>query len=69
MTDRKLLTDLPHALSNSEYRNPGYRQLYEAARSARIPVEKNAQGRWTFSPADLPAIADAMGLTAQSHAA
>ncbi|KKN49220.1 hypothetical protein LCGC14_0645170 [marine sediment metagenome] len=68
MAERQLLTQLPHALSEAEYRNPGYRQLYEAARSARIPVAKDGQGRWTFAPADLPAIAATLGL-AQNHAA
>ena len=68
MPDRQLLTELPHALNAAEYHNPGYRQLYEAARSARIPVAKDSQGRWTFAPADLPAIAATLGL-AQNHAA
>lgn len=68
MPDRQLLTELPHALNAAEYHNPGYRQLYEAARSARIPVAKDSQGRWTFAPADVPAIAATLGL-AQNHAA
>jgi len=68
MPDRQLLTELPHALNAAEYHNPGYRQLYEAARSARIPVAKDSQGRWTFAPADVPAIAASLGL-AQNHAA
>ena len=68
MPNRQLLTELPHALNAAEYHNPGYRQLYEAARSARIPVAKDSQGRWTFAPADLPAIAATLGL-AQNHAA
>mgnify|MGYP000406859055 CR=1 FL=1 len=68
MAERQLLTQLPHALSEAEYRNPGYRRLYEAARDARIPAQMNDGGRWTFSPTDLPAIAAAMGLS-DAHAA
>ena len=65
MAERQLLTQLPHALSEAEYRMV----LGKAQRrSARIPVAKDGQGRWTFAPADLPAIAATLGL-AQNHAA
>jgi len=68
MAQQMPLTDLPRILTEAGYETPNYRALYEAARSARIPVAKDAGGRWTFFPDDLASIADEMGL-AQKHAA
>lgn len=62
------LTDLPAALAAQGYPAPGYRFAYEAARSAVIPVTRGENGRWTFDPADLPVIADRLGLTTSAAA-
>ena len=62
------LTDLPTALLEAGYQPPGYRECYEAARSARIPAKKAANSRWTFVEADLSAIAECMGLKAKCAA-
>ena len=56
------LTDLPAALAAQGYTPPSYRHAYEQARSARIPATRGSNGRWTFDPADLPVIADRLGL-------
>lgn len=61
------LTDLPAALIEAGYETPTYRTVYEAARSARIPVKRARNGRWTFDPQDIGDIADRLGLMA--HAA
>ncbi len=64
MTQKKSpLTHLPKALAAAGYAPPGYRACYEAARSAQIPADI-INGRWTFDPNDIPAIADALGLSA-----
>lgn len=68
MDDRHLLTDLPAALLQAGYEPAPYRKVYEAARSARIPVKRGRNGRWTFCLDDLPEIADRLGLLS-SHAA
>ena len=60
------LTDLPAALAAQGYAAPRYRFAYEQARSARIPATRGANGRWTFDPADLPVIADRLGLTSSN---
>ena len=64
MVQRHTLTLLPHALIEAGYQSPGYRHLYEAARSARIPVHLGENGRWTFVLDDLAEIADRLGLDA-----
>lgn len=63
MSERLPLTRLPALLNDAQIENPGYRAIYEAARSARIPVRAERNGRWTFDPEDLPLIADALGLS------
>lgn len=62
------LTDLPAALAAEGYPAPSYRHAYEQARSARIPATRGENGRWTFDPADLPVIADRLGLTTSAAA-
>lgn len=62
------LTDLPAALLEAGYDAPGYRDVYEAARSARFPAKRGKNGRWTFIADDLPVIAERLALTA-AHAA
>lgn len=69
MTTRLPLTDLPRKIIDKGYTPTTYRALYLAALDARIPASKDAKGRWGCDATDLPAIADAMGLTAQAHAA
>ena len=68
MAERLPLTYLPSVLTEAGYQPAPYRDLYEAARDCRIPAKPNKGGRWTFDPADLPTIAQAMGL-ADAHAA
>ncbi|WP_149541441.1 hypothetical protein [Siccirubricoccus phaeus] len=40
---------------------PTHRRALEAARDGRIPAERGDNGRWSYRPADLPAIAAALG--------
>jgi hypothetical protein len=54
------LATLPHALIAAGYDTPTYRQCYTAVLDARIPATREANGRWTFDPADLEAIARAL---------
>jgi hypothetical protein len=68
MSDRLPLTDLPRALIEAGYEAPTYRTCYNATVDGRIPTKKTKNGRWVFSPEDLPAIADAMRLS-DAHAA
>jgi hypothetical protein len=63
------LTELPATLASEGYQPPSYRFAYEAARSARIPATRGDNGRWTFDPADLPIIADRLGLATSAQAA
>lgn len=56
------LTDLPAALLEAGFETPGYREIYEAARSARIPAKRGKNGRWTFVADDLPVIAERLNL-------
>ena len=63
MAQRHPLTDLPRALIEAGYDAATYRALYVAAVDGRIAVTKGKNGRWTFQADDLPAIAEAMGLT------
>ena len=62
------LTDLPATLAAEGYPAPSYRHAYEQARSAAIPATRGENGRWTFDPADLPVIADRLGLTTSAAA-
>ena len=64
MAERHPLTLAPAALIEAGYHDaPNYRAIYEAARSARIPAKLTKAGKWTFDPADLPVIAEALGLS------
>ena len=63
MAERYSLADLPRALIEAGYDAAPYRALYTAAVDGRIVVTKGKNGRWTFEANDLPAIAEAMGLT------
>lgn len=62
------LTDLPATLAAQGYPTTSYRSAYEQARSARIPATRGENGRWMFDPADLPMIADRLGLTTSAAA-
>jgi hypothetical protein len=67
MSSRHPLTDLPRALIEAGFEDaPNYRAVYEAARSAAIPVARNKAGRWTFDLADLDEIAERLGLLARA---
>ena len=65
---RHPLTTLPAALAEAGYESATYRTCYARALDGKLPVTRGANGRWTFASADLPAIADALGLT-DAHAA
>lgn len=56
------LTELPAALVEAGYDTPNYRAIYEAARSARIPVRRGENGHWTFSKENVPEIARRLNL-------
>jgi hypothetical protein len=56
------LSTLPTACVRSGYGRTTYRQCYNAAVDARIPVSRSSAGRWEFDPAELDAIAAALGL-------
>jgi hypothetical protein len=43
---------------------PTYRETYTAAVDGRIPAERGDNGRWSWTPADLPRIAAALRRTA-----
>ncbi len=64
MTHRLRLTALPSLLAEAQYEPIGYRTVYEAARSCRIPAKMGRNGRWTFDPEDLAVIAERLGATA-----
>lgn len=68
MTERASITDLPRALIEGGYESTTYHRVYNAVLAGRIPARRGKNGRWTFDPADLPTIAQAMGLT-DAHAA
>ena len=68
MENRHPLTELPTALLQAGYEAPSYRVVYEAARSARIPVQRGRNGRWHFAMDDLHVIAERLSLLV-SHAA
>lgn len=63
MTQSVLLTSVPSRLKSAGYQPPSYRDLYEAARSARIPAVQGANGRWTIHCNDIDRIVVALGLT------
>ena len=62
------LTVLPTALAEAGYEPVAYRRAYQAVVDARIPAKRRANGRWTFDPEDLPAIAESLGV-ASAYAA
>jgi len=66
--EHRPLTDLPAALLQAGYEPAPYREVYEAARSARIPAQRGRNGRWSFVLDDIPQIADRLRLLS-SHAA
>lgn len=68
MAEKLPLTAAPRALIEAGYEAPTYRTIYNRALDGVIPAKVGDNGRWTFDPSDLPAIADAMGLT-DAHAA
>lgn len=64
--DRIPLTHLPRELSRlTGLPAPGYRTLYLAALDGRLPADQGTNGRWGVPRADLPKVADALGLTAR----
>ena len=62
-TERHALTKLPRDLIERGFTPTTYRRAYSAAVDGVIPAQQNVAGRWTYDPADIPAIADALGLS------
>ena len=56
------LPTLPDALIQAGYETVPYRALWHAAVDRRFPATRAKNGRWAYELADLPAIAEAMGL-------
>ena len=44
-------------------RDVPYRRVYNGVIDGRVPGERGDNGRWRMAEADLPAIAEALGLT------
>ena len=68
MTSKLPLPTLPEALIQAGYEPPSYRALWHGAVDRRFPATRAKNGRWAYELADLPVIAEAMGL-ADAHAA
>ena len=68
MSDRRPIIELPRILNEAGFESATYRQLYLAAVNGRFPAKRASNGRWSFDVADLPEIAEAMGLC-DAHAA
>ena len=60
------LTDLPRRLKKDYGKTKTYRQTYNAAVDGLIPAERGDNGRWHVTEANLPAVAEALGLTASA---
>lgn len=69
MAERQPISVLPGTLKKAQYPGTTYQRVYHAAVAGDIPAERGGNGRWTFSPSDLPAIAKGLGLTADARAA
>lgn len=64
MAQGQPLSVLVRTLIDSDYQPPlTYDVVYRASLNALIPVERGPNGRWTFNPADVPVIAERLGLT------
>lgn len=59
---KKSITTLPKALAAAGYQPPSYRVIYMRAVSDVFPAEQRDNGRWTYSPDDIPQIAAALKL-------
>ena len=56
------LTQLPTALKAAGFKPPSYRSTWSAAVNGTIPAKKGRNGRWVYSPDDLPVIAQKLNL-------
>ena len=63
MSNRASITDIPRALLEAGYESTTYHRVYNAVLAGRVPAQRGKNGRWTFEVEDLPAIAEAMGLS------
>lgn len=59
----KPLATLPRALADAGYNPPSYPKVHRAAAGVVIPAERSETGRWSYDPADLDKIAQALSLT------
>ena len=64
MAEQPPLTQLPRALIDAGFPQLKYRAVYQAATDGVFPAARTPS-MWTYDPADVPQIADALGL---SHA-
>ena len=70
MPERHALTLLPGALRDAGFDDaPTYRATWTAAVNGTIPARRNKAGRWEWSPEDLPAIAEGLGLDTPAETA
>jgi hypothetical protein len=56
------ITGLPSNLAEVAENPPGYRPIYNAILDGKLPMIRQVNGRWNYDPADLQAIAVALGL-------
>lgn len=67
--DRLNLSELPQALNRAGYQAPRYHQLYRCVLDGALAEHVTREaGRWYVSAADLPKIAQTLGLTAKAAA-
>ena len=62
MATRRPLTMLSRELRRTYGQPVSYYRLWNLAVLGRIPAEQGDTGRWSYDPADLPAIAAGLGL-------
>ena len=63
-SERKTITALPRDLLAQGYGPTNYRRVYNAVVAGTVPAQQESNGRWTYSPADVPQIGQALGLAA-----
>lgn len=62
MATRRPLSQLPRELLRHCGSPVPYQRLYRAVLNCQIPAQQGENGRWTYNPEDVPAIASALRL-------
>ena len=57
------ISDVPRELKAKYGKTVSYRKVYNGVIDGRLPAKRGDNGRWLMAEADLPAIAEALGLT------